>query len=55
VRTLFTAALYFGTFVAIGLVARWWLRRKVGSPDVQSRGGPAPKRRFLLGVWRNED
>ena len=54
-QALFTATVYFGTFIAIGLVARWWLRRTGGLPDVQSGGGTPPKQRFLLGVWRTED
>ncbi len=54
-HALFTTLLYFGTFIAIGLVVRWWLRRTVGLLDMRSGGGTEPKRRFLLGVWRKED
>ena len=54
-HALFTAAIYFGTFIAIGLAARWWLRRTIGPADMRSGGGSDPKQRFLLGVWRKED
>jgi len=50
--------IYFGTFMAIGLAARWWMRRNgVELSDVQRQAGPNRGKRtlFLLGVWRSEE
>jgi len=61
-RALVTAVIYFGTFLAIGLIAkmligRWMNRRGVGLDDVQAQAGPNRKKRkvFLLGAWRWEE
>jgi len=55
-RALVTAVIYFGTFIALGLVARRWLRRQVDLEDVHEQAGPnrRERRMFLLGAWRNE-
>jgi hypothetical protein len=56
-RALVTAVIYFGTFIALGLVVRHWIRRRhVDLEDVQRQAGPhrAPRRLFLLGAWRTE-
>ncbi len=57
-RALLTAALYFGTFIAIGLAVRFLVRKRMGDVDlsnVRDQDGPSPRRRFLLGSWRNDD
>lgn len=57
-RALFTALIFFGSFLAIGALAKRWLdRRGVDLPDVQGQAGPNRRKRrvFLLGSWRNED
>ena len=57
-QALFTAALYFGTFLVIGFAAKWWLgRRSVDLSDVQRQAGAKrkPHKAFLLGAWRTED
>jgi len=61
-RTLMTAALYFGGFLAIGwgakhLLGRWMARNGTELDDVQKQaGGQRGRRRvFLLGAWRTED
>jgi hypothetical protein len=59
----FTVALiYFGSFLAVGLLARIALRRLMESKgaeltDVQAQAGPNRRKRsvFLLGAWRKED
>ena len=58
---LFTAIVYFGTFLLIGWAARraldrWTARRGVGLSDVQEQAGSNRGEReiFLLGVWRKE-
>lgn len=60
-RALYTTAIYFGTFVAIGWAAkaglrRWMDRRGVGLSDVQEQAGANRRERevFLLGAWRKE-
>jgi hypothetical protein len=56
-RALVVGFIYFGTFIAIGLTARWWMRRHgVELSDVQRQAGPNRGKRklFLLGVWRSE-
>jgi hypothetical protein len=57
-----TAALYFGSFLAIGLLARlaarrWIDRGGTSLDDIRAEGsGSRQKSRgFLLGSWRNED
>jgi hypothetical protein len=57
-RALVVGFIYFGSFIAIGLAARWWMRRAgVELSDVQKQAGPNRRKRtlFLLGVWRKED
>ncbi len=57
-----TALIYFGSFVALGiiaklLIARWLIRRDLdlSLPRTQM-GSPRGRRRlFLLGFWRDED
>jgi hypothetical protein len=58
---LATAIVYFGTFVAIGFVARlaitkWMSRRDFDLADIQAQAGTNRRKRrmFLLGFWRNE-
>ena len=58
---LATAIIYFGSFLAIGLVARlaigrWTRRRNVDLADIQAQAGPNRRKRrvFLLGFWRDE-
>jgi hypothetical protein len=58
---LATAIVYFGTFLAIGLVARlainkWMSRRNVDLADIQAQAGPNRRKRpmFLLGFWRED-
>ncbi len=55
-RALVTAVIYFGTFIALGLLARRLLRRRVDLGDVHEQAGPnrRERRMFLLGAWRNE-
>ena len=59
---LTVAVIYFGSFIAIGIVARIGLGKlmnRYGVPleDVQAQAGPNRGRRqlFLLGAWRIED
>ena len=57
-RALVVGFIYFGSFIAIGLAARWWMRRNsVELSDVQRQAGPNRRKRklFLLGVWRSEE
>ena len=57
-RALVVGFIYFGTFIAIGLVARWWMRRNgVDLSDVQRQAGPnrGKPKLFLLGFWRSEE
>ena len=61
-NALGTAAIYFGTFLAIGLVAklvvsRWLNLRDIDLPEIRTQLGPARRKssRFLLGIWRRED
>ena len=58
---LATAIVYFGTFLAIGLVARlaikkWMSRRDFDLADIQAQAGTSRRKRrmFLLGFWRDE-
>jgi hypothetical protein len=60
-RALATAVLYFGTFLAIGIVSRrlldrWMERRGSNLADVHDQAGSQRGRRrvFLLGFWRDE-
>jgi hypothetical protein len=60
-RALVTAFIYFGSFLAIGLIAkllvgRWMVRRDLDLPEIQAQAGPrrGKRRVFLLGFWRDE-
>jgi hypothetical protein len=60
-RALATAIIYFGSFLAIGLIAklaigRWMGRRNLDLPEIQAQAGPhrGKRRVFLLGFWRDE-
>lgn len=59
---LVVAAIYFGTFLAIGILAKVGLgklMKRTGADlaDVQAQAGPNRSKRkvFLLGAWRNEE
>jgi hypothetical protein len=61
-RAMLTATIYFGSFLAIGLIARvaarrWMDRSGTNLSDLQAQAGPnrGKRRAFLLGAWRNED
>jgi hypothetical protein len=59
-RAFLVAALYFGSFTAIGLIAKLALDRlgrDTDLTDIQSQAGPNRRKHkgFLLGAWRNED
>jgi len=61
-RALVTAIIFFGSFLAIGLIAkllasRWMTRSDTHLSDIQAQAGPNRGRRraFLLGAWRNEE
>jgi hypothetical protein len=61
-RALLIALLYFGSFLAIGLIAKvmidkWMVRRSLDLADIQAQAGPNRRKRrvFLLGFWRDED
>jgi hypothetical protein len=56
-RAFVTAVIYFGTFIAVGLAVRHWIRRRhIDLADVQEQAGPNRRERrvFLLGAWRSE-
>ena len=57
-RALLTAALYFGTFVALGLIAkRWMARRHVDLSEVRAQAASSRTTRwgYLLGFWHQQD
>lgn len=58
---LVVAIIYFGAFIAIGIVAKMALdklmaRTGADLADVQAQAGPNRRKRsvFLLGAWRDE-
>jgi hypothetical protein len=58
---LVVAVIYFGSFLAIGIVARIALAKlmsRTGADltDIQAQAGPNRRKRsvFLLGAWREE-
>jgi hypothetical protein len=58
---LTVAVIYFGSFLALGILARMALRRLMDHSgadlaDVQAQAGPNRRKRsvFLLGAWRDE-
>ena len=62
VDALTTAAIYFGSFLAVGLIARlvvrrWLNLRDIDLSEIRTQLGPNRRKssRFLLGIWRKED
>jgi len=62
VSALTTAAVYFGSFLAVGLivklaVSRWLKLRDIDLSEIRTQLGPNRRKssRFLLGFWRKED
>jgi hypothetical protein len=58
-RALYTAILYFGSFLALGWVAKrvldkWMVRHGEDLSEVQNQAGDNRHKqpRFLLGIWR---
>ena len=61
-RALLIAGIYFGSFLAIGLIAKMAARRWIDGTDsnltgLQMQAGTMRRKHkaFLLGAWRNED
>ena len=61
-RALVTGLIYFGSFMAIGIIAKlaidkWMVRRSLDLADIQAQAGPNRRKRrvFLLGFWRDEE
>jgi len=61
-RALVTGIIYFGPFLAIGLIAKlvipkWMASRGADLADVQAQAGSRRRKRrvFLLGSWRDEE
>lgn len=61
-HALWTAIIYFGTFLILGLGAkialnRWAQRHDVDLASIQAQAGPHRRKRrmFLLGIWHLED
>jgi len=58
---LATAAIYFGVFVAVGVIVKVaagrWLKRRDDLSEVRRQLGPNRRKssRFLLGMWRKDD
>lgn len=54
---LITLTIYLAPFLAIGVLATRWMKKKnVDLSDVQAQGGARKSRSiFLLGIWRRED
>jgi len=62
VNALYTAILFFGTFIVIGWLGkraldRWMAKHGATLPEVNEQAGKSAGkgRRFLLGFWRNEN
>ena len=58
-RALYTAILYFGSFLMLGWIAKrvldkWMAQHGEDLSEVQSQAGERRRKdpRFLLGVWR---
>jgi len=48
-------AIYVTPFVIIAVAIKLLMKRyAVDLSDVKKQAGPAPKRRFLLGIWRTD-
>jgi hypothetical protein len=61
-RALLPAAIYFGSFLAIGLIVkvlagRWMRKSGAHLSELQAQAGRrrSKRRLFLLGAWRNEE
>ncbi|MBV8493724.1 MAG: hypothetical protein JO162_09630 [Alphaproteobacteria bacterium] len=61
-HALVTAAIYFGSFLAIGLVAKlvvghWLNLRDIDLSEIRMQLGPSRRKssRYRLGFWRKED
>jgi hypothetical protein len=61
-QALFTAAIYFGTFLVIGYLAKralkgWMEKSGADLFDVQAQAGAnrGKRRVILLGFWRHEE
>jgi hypothetical protein len=61
VRALYTAIIFFGTFIVIGWLGklalnRWMAKRGATLSEINEQAGPSAGkgRRLLLGFWRNE-
>jgi hypothetical protein len=61
-RAMLTAIIYFGSFLAIGLIARvaaarWMNHSGTDLTDLHAQAGPnrGKRKAFLLGAWRNEE
>jgi hypothetical protein len=59
---LATAAIYFGSFLAVAVIAklavgRWLNMRDIGLSEIRTQLGPNRRKsgRFLLGIWRKDD
>ena len=59
---LVTASIYFGSFLAIAVIAkfavsRWLNLRDIDLGEIRTQLGPNRRKssRFLLGFWRGED
>jgi hypothetical protein len=55
---LLIAAIYVVPFLAVGILARIWLRRRsVALSDAQAEADPNGQKRpvFLLGIWRDRE
>ena len=57
-----TAAIYFGSFLALAVIAklavgRWMKLRDIDLSEVRAQLGPNRRKssRFFLGVWRKDD
>jgi len=62
VTALYTAIIYFGSFLVIGwlgklVITRWMARHGATLSEVndQFHGSAGKGRRFLLGFWRDEN
>jgi hypothetical protein len=57
---LANAAIYFGSFLAIGIAALWLLKHRlghdidIGRVEEQLEPQRGRHRKFLLGAWRDE-
>ena len=55
-KALEVFAIYVTPFLIIGAAIKLLMRRHaVDLPDAQKLAGSRPRRRFLLGAWRNDE